>query len=93
MVDAFDQVLRACRLNGSLCFEYADPWALWRELLPEYRDRVIALAQGRHTVFCCTEVQFRTVAFRRFRPALRVLWTVSESFGVITEPAHGQYRH
>jgi len=50
VVDAFDQVLRACRLTGSLCFEYADPWNLWRELVPEYRDRVIALARRADTL-------------------------------------------
>lgn len=44
VVEGFGQVLRTCRASGSLGFEYRDPWNLWRDLVPEYRDRVTALA-------------------------------------------------
>lgn len=46
MQEAFETVLRSCRQTGSLSFEYGDPWDLWQELVPEYRDRVKALARS-----------------------------------------------
>lgn len=48
--EAFEQVLRGCRQTGSLSFEYGEPWDLWRALLPEYRDRVKALARRADTL-------------------------------------------
>jgi hypothetical protein len=48
--DAFEHVLRGCLQTGAQSFSYADPWDLWRELLPEYRDRVNALARRADTL-------------------------------------------
>jgi hypothetical protein len=48
--DAFDQALRTCRPTGPFGFEYADPLDLWRELMPEYRDRVFALTRRADTL-------------------------------------------
>lgn len=50
VVEAFERVLRGCRDTGSLSFEVAEPWDLWRELLPEHRDRVKALARRADTL-------------------------------------------
>jgi hypothetical protein len=49
-VEAFGHVFRSCRASGSLGFAYRDPWDLWRELVPEYRDRVTALARRADTL-------------------------------------------
>ena len=50
MVEAFEEVLRTGRATGSLGFDCADPWDLWRELIPEYRDRVAALSRRADTL-------------------------------------------
>jgi hypothetical protein len=50
VVDAFGRALRASRPIGSLRFAYADPWDLWRELVPEYSGRVVALARRADTL-------------------------------------------
>jgi hypothetical protein len=42
---AFGRVLRGCLQTGGRSFSYGDLWDLWRELLPEYRDRVNAVAR------------------------------------------------
>jgi len=39
----FEKVFQSCRKTGAMRFEYDDPWDLWLELLPEYRDRVAAI--------------------------------------------------
>jgi len=43
--EIFERVLRGCLQTGARSFSYGDPWDLWRELLPEHRDRVNALAR------------------------------------------------
>jgi hypothetical protein len=43
--EASERVLRGCLQTSARSFAYGDPWDLWRELLPEYRDRVRALAR------------------------------------------------
>jgi hypothetical protein len=48
--DAFETVLRGCRQAGTLSFECDDPWDVWRELFPEYRDRVKALTRRQSTL-------------------------------------------
>ena len=48
--DAFERVLRGCLQTGAQSFSYADPWDLWRELLPEYRDWINALARRADTL-------------------------------------------
>lgn len=50
VVEAFEEALRNGRATGSLRFDYADPWDLWRELIPEYRERVAALARRADTL-------------------------------------------
>lgn len=42
VAEGFERVLRQCRQTGLLNFDYGEPWDLWRELLPEYRDRIRA---------------------------------------------------
>lgn len=43
--DAAERVIRGCLQPSARSFEYGDPWDLWREMLPEYRQRVNALAR------------------------------------------------
>lgn len=47
---AFKRVLRGCLHTGARSFSYGNPWDLWRELLPEYRDRVNAFARRADTL-------------------------------------------
>ena len=43
--EAFERVLGGCLQTGMHGFGYEDPWDLWRELLPQYRAKVSALAR------------------------------------------------
>ncbi len=43
--EVFERVLRGCLQTGTLSFGYEDPWDLWRELLPQYRAKLNALAR------------------------------------------------
>ena len=45
VVEEFERVLDGCIQTGARSIEYGEPWALWRELLPEYRDRVSAVTR------------------------------------------------
>lgn len=45
-----ERVLRGCLQTGTLSFSYSDPWDLWRAMLPEYRERVNALARRADTL-------------------------------------------
>ncbi|MGD0972543.1 MAG: hypothetical protein ABR866_00550 [Candidatus Korobacteraceae bacterium] len=40
MEELFASVFQGCRKTGGRSFRYADPWELWKELLPEYQARV-----------------------------------------------------
>ena len=42
VMEAFERVLGGCVQTGARRVDYGEPWALWRELLPEYRGRVSA---------------------------------------------------
>ncbi|MFH1517902.1 MAG: hypothetical protein ABIH17_08485, partial [Pseudomonadota bacterium] len=44
------RVLRGCLQTGALSFSYGDPWDLWRAMLPEYRERVSAIARRADTL-------------------------------------------
>jgi hypothetical protein len=48
--DAFERVIRGCLHTGARSFSYGEPWELWRALLPEYRERVNALARRADTL-------------------------------------------
>ena len=37
-------------MTGFTSFQYEDPWTLWRELLPDYRGRVNAIARRNETL-------------------------------------------
>ena len=37
--------LQSALMTGFASFQYEDPWTLWRELLPDYRGRVNAIAR------------------------------------------------
>lgn len=65
--EAFERVLRGCLQTGARSFSYGDPWDLWRELLPEYRDRVNALARRADTLSLGA---FRLNEFNAFSAAL-----------------------
>jgi len=41
----FDLALQGASMTGYASFRYEDPWTLWRELLPEYQERVNAIAR------------------------------------------------
>ncbi|SRR6266542_1942454 len=43
--EAAERVLRGALQTGARSFEYDDSWDLWRQLLPEYTERVRALAR------------------------------------------------
>lgn len=43
--EAFNKVLRPSLQTGARSFSYGEPLDLWRELLPEYKDRISALAR------------------------------------------------
>ena len=43
--EAFNRVLLSSLQLGARSFSYGEPWELWRELLPEYRDRINALTR------------------------------------------------
>ena len=47
---AFEGVLRSCLQTGARSFSYGEPWDLWRELLPEYMERVKAIARRAGTL-------------------------------------------
>jgi hypothetical protein len=41
----FELALHGARMTGFTSFNYEDSWTLWRELLPEYRNRVCGIAR------------------------------------------------
>ena len=45
VMEAFERVLGGCVQTGARRVEYGEAWALWRELLPEYRGRVSAVTR------------------------------------------------
>ncbi len=47
---AFEGVLRSCLQTGARSFSYGEPWDLWRELLPEYMERMKAIARRAGTL-------------------------------------------
>ena len=50
VAEASERVLQGCLQTGTLSFSYGDPWDLWRAMLPEYRERVNALARRADTL-------------------------------------------
>ncbi len=65
--EEFERVLRSCLETGARSFSYGDPWDLWRELLPEYQERVNALARRADTLSLGT---YRLDEFNAFYAAL-----------------------
>lgn len=88
VVEAFEQVLRTCRATGTLGFEYRDPWPLWRELIPEYRDRVIALARRADTL---SLGDYTLAEFNAFYVALIVISAAHDHLCFLWARTHGVY--
>jgi hypothetical protein len=88
VLEAFGQVLRTCRASGSLGFEYRDPWDLWRELMPEYRDRVTALARRADTL---SLGDYTLVEFNAFYIALIVICAAHDHLCFLWARASGVY--
>lgn len=45
VMEELERVLGGCVQTSARSVEYGEPWALWRELLPEYRSRVSAVTR------------------------------------------------
>jgi hypothetical protein len=60
-------VVRGCLYTGTRGFSYGEPWALWRALLPENRERVNALARRADTL---SLGDYRLDEFNTFSAAL-----------------------
>jgi hypothetical protein len=88
VVEAFEQVLRACCATGSLDFEYGDMWALWRELMPEYKDRVMALARRADML---SLGDYTLAEFNAFYVALIVICAAHEHLCFLWARANGVY--
>ena len=67
---AFERVLAGCLQTGALSFAYGEPWELWRALLPEYQDRVRALARRADSL---SLGEYRLDEFNAFYAALIAL--------------------
>ena len=65
--EAAERVLRGCLQTSARSFEYGDPWDLWRKLLPEYTERVNALARRADSL---SLGDYRLDEFNRFYVAL-----------------------
>lgn len=72
---ACERVLRGCLQTGSRSFAYGDPLDLWRELLPEYRNRVSALTRRADTL---SLGRYRLDEFNTFYTALIALCAAHE---------------
>lgn len=88
IIEAFGQVLRACRQRGSLGFEYDDPSDLWRELMPEYKDRVTALARRADTL---SLGDYTIAEFNAFYVALIVICAAHDHLCFLWAQTHGVY--
>lgn len=86
--EAFETALRRCRQTGALSFECDDPWDVWRELLPEYRDRVKALARRADTL---SLGDYRLDDFNEFYAALITLCGAHDFLCFRWGQAHGAY--
>lgn len=73
--EAFERVLRGCLQTSARSFSYGEPFDLWRELLPEYRERVSALARRADTLSLGT---YRLDEFNEFYAALMAVCAAHE---------------
>ena len=88
VIEAFGQVLRTCRRSGPLGFEYGDPSDLWRELMPEYRDRVTALARRADTL---SLGDYTLAEYNAFYVALIVICAAHDHLCFLWARTHGIY--
>jgi hypothetical protein len=88
VVEAFERVFRTCRAIGSLGFEYDEPWALWHELMPEYKDRVTALARRAETL---SIGDYTLAEFNAFYVALIVICAAHDHLCFLWARANGVY--
>jgi hypothetical protein len=88
VVEIFEQALGTCRGTGSLGFEYGDPWPLWRELMPEYKDRVTALARRADTL---SLGDYTLAEFNAFYVALIVVCAAHDHLCFLWARANGVY--
>ncbi len=84
----FSNVFQDCKKAGLMRFEYADPWELWLELLPEYSTRVGALVRRADSL---SLGDYKLGDFKRFYAALLAICAAHEFLCFTWERNHGLY--